>query len=90
MAADVDAVAFELDSLGDAPQVPAGLQHDDPAPRATQQLQGRGQPRRAGADDGNRFVILATDRQGAVGHGTQSPQWMARLTSSYIDLDQYR
>jgi hypothetical protein len=25
-----------------------------------------------------------------VGHGTQSPQWMARLTSSYIDLDQYR
>ena len=42
MPADVDAVAFELHGLGDAPQVPAGLQHDDPAPGAAQQLQGRG------------------------------------------------
>ena len=56
MPADVDAVALELDGLGDPPQVPAGLQHDDPAPGTAQQLQGRGQPRRASADDDNRFI----------------------------------
>ena len=55
VAADVDAVAVVVDGPGDAADFVRGLEHDDLHRTPAQDLQRRGQPRRAGADDNGGF-----------------------------------